>query len=533
MAGFRMPETPRDQINLWPTRLEDALPADHPARMMDLLLRSSAFHELFRTWEREYVLTEGQPPYHPRDLAMLYIYGMLNGLRSSRKLEAATYNRLDVIWLLNGQHPDHATLAAFVARHAPRLRDIKRKTVEIGIRAGLIKLEQVAVDGTKIEADAGRGSVQGEESIRQKLAALDQQIAAWEAEWAVNEAKERGLLGDEIPWSARAASPAQQLARANRKQERLTRAIDAMARRRDESLAGGNEAPKAIAVVTDPDSRSMKDKEGRSKPNYNAQMAVDTSSGMVVADDVNDRTEDSGQLTPMLEQVQQTCGQLPEQASADSQYNTGPELAKLEAMKVTGYVAAIHTRSDNAAPSAEQAEALAAVQAGATLSEAQWAALPRDGEQRIHKEAFVYVHEKDEYRCPAGFALPVLRMSTNRSRGGAIKRTQYHCSSCLECSHAAMCCRDPAKGRIVNRDEYEDHRERMRERMKSREGRARYRRRRETVEPRFGHIKRTLGVRRFLRRGLEQVRAEWGLVCTAINVGVLLQHWEAVQRVLQ
>ena len=110
---------------------------------------------------------------------MLYIYGMLNGLRSSRKLEAATYNRLDVIWLLNGQHPDHATLAAFVARHAPRLRDIKRKTVEIGIRAGLIKLEQVAVDGTKIEADAGRGSVQGEESIRQKLAALDQQIAAW------------------------------------------------------------------------------------------------------------------------------------------------------------------------------------------------------------------------------------------------------------------------------------------------------------------------------------------------------------------
>ena len=91
---------------------------------------------------------------------------------------------------------------------------------------------------------------------------------------------------------------------------------------------------------------------------------------------------------------------MPEQASADSQYNTGPELAKLEAMKVTGYVAAIHTRSDNAAPSAEQAEALAAVQAGATLSEAQWAALPRDGEQRIHKEAFVYVHEKDEYRCP-------------------------------------------------------------------------------------------------------------------------------------
>ena len=85
---------------------------------------------------------------------------------------------------------------------------------------------------------------------------------------------------------------------------------------------------------------------------------------------------------------------------------------------------------------------------------------------------------------------------------------------------------------MVNRDQYEEHRERLRARMGSEAGRAMYKRRREIVEPRFGHIKHNLGVRRFLRRGLEKVRTEWGMVCTAVNVGILLSHWREVAAVL-
>jgi transposase len=102
---------------LWSHQLEDAIPADHPVRLFDELLHSAAFAKTFAEWEGQYDLQEGQPPYHPRDLAGLYLYGMLHRLRSSRQLESACYNRLDVIWLLSGQTPDHSTIAAFVTNH--------------------------------------------------------------------------------------------------------------------------------------------------------------------------------------------------------------------------------------------------------------------------------------------------------------------------------------------------------------------------------------------------------------------------------
>ena len=110
---------------------------------------------------------------------------------------------------------------------------------------------------------------------------------------------------------------------------------------------------------------------------------------MLLADAVNDRAEDSGQRTPLLEQVQENCGRRPAEASADSQYNTGPELAKLEELGVTGYVAEVHQKSDGAAPPAAQQEALAAVRAGQELTEAQWAALPRNEHGYFDKAAFV------------------------------------------------------------------------------------------------------------------------------------------------
>ena len=104
--------------------------------------------------------------------------------------------------------------------------------------------------------------------------------------------------------------------------------------------------------------------------------------------------------------------------------------------------------------------------------------------------------------------------------------------SCATCVHGASCCRDPSKGRTIKRDQYEAHRERMRSRMKLPESRERYALRKQTVEPRIGEIKHIRGVRRFLHRGLAAVRHEWTLVCTAVNVGILLRHWEEVVAVL-
>ena len=395
MSGFRKPEIPREQLALWSQRLDDALPPEHPVRQVDYLLHTDAFRETFREWEESYVLLEGKPPYHPRYLAGLYLYGMMNRLRSSRQLEAAGYNRLDVIWLLSGQTPDHATIAGFVSQHARSLRNLFRDVLKVSIQAGLVKLEHVAIDGTKIEADAGQGSVHRKESIesypsklRTSLGKLDEQIDKLQGEWETNEKQEASLFGQEVPWTPKGdESLDRRLSAMKRQQARLKEALASIQRRKEENPYG--KEPKAIASTTDPDSRVMRDKEGRSKPNYNAQLAVDSSCGVIVATQVNDQAEDSGQLTPMLKEVEKQCGCLPQEASADSNYNTGSELASLEQMNVVGYLPDRGESSGNR--SLEQSttkSALEAARRGETLADEQWAALPKDKEGRMEKAAF-------------------------------------------------------------------------------------------------------------------------------------------------
>ncbi len=532
MSGFRMPEIPREQMVLWERRLEDAIPEDHQVRHLEILLGSAAFAGTFREMEQRYVLNRGKPPYHPRSLAALYLYGMLHRLRSSRRLEDACHSRLDVIWLMQGQTPDHSTIAEFVGRHGAALRKLFRGTLRVLIEADLVKLSHVAIDGSKVEADAGKNSVRGEEKIRSWQAHVDEKIAALEQEWAENEAREASLFGESNPWtSARSRDVTKALGQLKRKQAKLARALAQLERRQEGHV--GNKPPKRIASTTDPDARSMKDKEGRSKPNYNTQVAVDDTCGAIVAADVNDEPDDSGQLTPMVEQVVENCGGKPSSVSADSQYNTGPDLAAMEKKGIDCYLPDAGQNSEGAPlPEATQ-EALALAHEGRALTESRWAALPRNNQGLIDRSAFVYDETKDEYRCPAGQRLVFWRVSQDKKKWGTAKRKQYGgCAACVRCAHAALCCKNPEKGRLINRDQYEAHRARLRLRMATEEGREIYKRRKYTVEPRIGHLKHNLGVRRFLRRGIEKVKTEWIMACTAVNLGILLRHWDDVATTL-
>jgi len=532
MAGFRRPEVPRAQMVLWSHRLDDAIPPDHPVRQFEYLLRADAFSETFAAWEREYVLAEGKPPYHPRDLSGVYLYGMMNRIRSSRQLEASCYNRLDVIWLMQGQCPDHSTISGFVKDHGPRLRRLFRDVVQVALRAGLVKLDHVAIDGTKVEADAGKGSVRSEKSISASLQRVEEQLSGLEQEWAANEARESHLFGEHVPWApAGSRSDRERLAELKRQQARLEEALAGIERRRHENPSG--KPPKPIASTTDPESRVMPDKEGKSKPNYNPQVGVDASKGVIVSADVTDAADDAGQLTPELAQVASNCDRLPAEASADSNYNTGPELEQLERWGVTGLLPDSGQRSEVPDPESPSARAVSAAQSGETLSDEQWSALPKDREGRITKAAFRYDAEADVYHCPMGHTLTFLRNSQDRKKWGTAIRAQYgSCCACATCPRASMCCRDPGRGRTISRDQYEPCRERLRARMAGEVGRRHYRLRRQTVEPRIGLIKHGLGLRRFLRRGLAAAKTEWMLACTAVNVGILLRNWDVVQAVL-
>lgn len=539
MGGFRDVETPRGQLVLWSQSLEDALPADHPARLFDHLLRSEAFEPVFAQWRLDYVLVDGRPPYDPHDLAGLYLYGMLHRIRSSRQLEAACFNRIDVIWLMSGQKPDHSTIAGFVARHGDRLKKLFRQTIRVAMDAGLVKLEHAAVDGTKLEADAGRNSVRSEATLEQQQRQLEEAAAEMEKQWAQNQAREKTLWVEEAPPASDAADAERRRRQFRRKQQKLEQALAAIERRRQESAASGGKDPKPIASTTDPDARVMPDKQGKNRPGYNAQLAVDTAAGVIVAADINDRPEDLGQLTPMLRQVEENCGKMPAECSADSAYNTGPDLASLKEDNIVGYLPQAGANSGSASPTQAQqqeAEALAAVAAGQTLSNEQWAALPRVGgkDPKLDKSAFVYEPQKNVYRCPAGVSLPVLRHSVDRKVGGTVHRTQYGGSpACATCVHAAQCCSNPAKGRTINRDQYETLREQMKQRMQGPQGQERYRLRKQTVEPRFGVMKAALGIRRLLRRGLQRVEGEFAAICAALNIQLLLREWPATRQVLR
>ncbi|MBC7771657.1 MAG: IS1182 family transposase [Pyrinomonadaceae bacterium] len=529
MAGFRKPDVAREQLVLWTHRLDDSLPADHSARLVDELFGSSAFKPLFADWARQYHLLEGQPPYHPRDLAMLYCYCMLNRIRSSRQMECACSNRLDVIWLMSGQKPDHSTISAFVRANHKRVKDLFGQVVRVGIEAGLITLRHEAVDGTNIEASAGRGLVYKESTILKQDQDIEKEIAQLEKEYQDNERRE-GLLcvtdAADVPEDER-------LRRLREKRGRLRQALGAIQRRRDEKSREDVPDPKPIASTTDPDSRVMKDKEGRSKPNYNAQVVVDAGEGgalMIVAADVNDAANDSGQLMEMIAQTQETCGKLPEEFSADAGYNTGRELADLEEQKIRAYVA---DKSDGIRTKENQ-DAVRAVREGRTLSLPQIEALPIDPHTKLlHRSCFAYNQQADIYRCPAGQTLTLFRMGKRYDREGGLERKRYKTAACGTCQLASRCCKNPIKGREINQTEFEGVKQRMRDRMKSDEGRARYGLRGQGVEPRIGVLKSVMGVRKFLRRGLASVKSEWLWACLSLNIGILLRHPDRIRSVMQ
>lgn len=211
-------------------------------------------------------------------------------------------------------------------------------------------------------------------------------------------------------------------------------------------------------------------------------------------------------------------------------YNTGRELAALEDQKIR---ALVNDKSDGI-KTPENQQAVEAVREGRTLSLPQIEALPIDNHTKLfHRSGFAYDEAADAYRCPAGATLTLFRTGKRYDRDGGLERKRYKTAACGTCDLASRCCKKPAVGREINRTEYEGAKERMRARMKSDEGRAGYKLRGQSVEPRIGTLKSVLGMRKFLRRGLKKVKSEWLWACASFNIGVLLRHGDRTRSALR
>jgi transposase len=500
MAGWATAPMQRQQLVLFSTMLDDVIGQDHPVRLFDEILAVMDWSG----WEGHYVLVAGQPPIHPKVMAAAILYGLSVGLRSSRQLERACLTSLDFLWLVEKRDIDHSTFCKFRTQFGPELKELFGQVGRVALNLGLVRLNQVSLDGTKVAANNGRHATAPAATLAQKLQELDRQVGQLLAEAQAADAREGQLFGDSSPHRLPAA-----LADVQRRQARLQKAL-AAAEAKD--AAAGPAVKPAAVPVTDPDSAIGAHKHGGFGPNYTPMATVDGTQGFLVDVDVLDDGDETQAVLPAVARIEETFGHQPAQLLADGAFGNGENLAGLAQAQVEGYIP-LEQREDRPDNPARRADVSAAV------APADWAKLPINGRTKLlSRAAFVYEPAQDRYWCPQGQCLAYAGTGRRERPGGWVECREYRCAQCGPCPRRSKCVRQDSPGREIRRDEYEPLREAMDRRLRTPEGQAVYRRRKWMAEYPFGILKSVLGLRQFLLRGLEKVRTEWCWAGTAFNL---------------
>jgi transposase len=462
----------REQASLLPARTEDYVERSNPVRAIEAYVDALDLEKLGFRHAGPSSVGVGQPPYDPADLLKLYLYGYLNQIRSSRRLEREAQRNLELIWLLKGLRPGYRTIGNFRKDNWESLKAANREFVLLARQAGLVSGALVAIDGAFFHGDASKGSIATRKGLTRQLAALDKDIEVYRGELDANDAaeqhpKDRG--GDD------GGDAGQKLAALMAKRAQAKADLD----RLDES--GETQLSK-----TDPDARLLV-KHGQSVAGYNVQIAVDDKHKLIVASEVVNDGNDSGQLHAMAAAAKEALGAQTLQATADVGYYNGDTLRACEADAIVAYV-----------PEAEKNNRLAK-QGRFTLKE------------------FIYDAEQNVYRCPTGAELRP--MEGYKEDVGGKKHVRYAAlrSTCSVCPLRSRCLSDKARRREVYRWEHQQVVDRHRARMAQAEAGAMMQRRAALAEHPFGTLKCRAGYRHFLLRGFDKVRGEWSLMALCYN----------------
>jgi transposase len=382
------------QLLLLPPDLRQWLPDDHLALYVSDVVEQLDLSAILKPYEEGDA--RGQPPYHPQMMVKLLLYGYCVGKLSSRKIEQASYDDVGFRVLSGNQQPDHASIAEFRKRHLPELAKLFVQVLQLCERAGLVKLGHVAIDGTKIKANASKYQTMtyaGLTEAEQKLAATVARLLA-EAE-RVDKAEDElygpDKGGDELPEElresksrlarirelkadlereAREAAEQQAAAAKEQNEERLRKAKERGKKPgRLAAVPDPEQAvprPKARRNFTDIESRMMKDHASNTfVQGYNAQLGVDAQAQIIVAATVVQAGNDQQQLVPLLVRVKQNLGQLPASVSADAGYFSAAAVTAEEIKSV-----AVHVPPN--APEPQACEYAAPLPENATVQERMW-----------------------------------------------------------------------------------------------------------------------------------------------------------------
>lgn len=466
----------RDRTWLFPPTLEELIPVDHPARFV------AAFVEALgrAAWAKLEIAVDGDPlggpAYDPRTLLCAWLYGFMTGVRSTRKLEAACRDQVPFLWLTGWEHPDHNTLWRFYLIHREQMRELFKRTVCTAVGMGLVDLAVQAVDGTRIAGNAARIRTHDRATLERLLEKTDAAIADLEAQNTAGEDPPPARLPEELTHA-----------------QTLREQVQAALRRLD-----AGESEQSQVNLTDPDATIQKDRHGY-LVGYNAQAMVSTLDSkaagctglLITAADVTADADDHSQLAPMMDQAREITGQTVPITLADGGYHSGPNL-----------------------------QACADREQVICMPEAQQKAL----EHPYHKNAFPYDPVADTFTCPRGHTLRYLR-TTSRKRRPKARLYRAQAGICQACPAFLACAKGRAHGRTIETGPEETYLREHRAWMATTKAKDLYRRRKELPEPTFGILKEQQGARRFLLRGLKQVRAEWVLLATAFNLRTLYRVW--------
>ena len=454
-------EADRGQSTLLPECLDDFIDESNPVRVIDVFVDALDLAEM--SFEGLEPAATGRPSYHPSVLLKLYIYGYLNRVQSSRRLEREAGRNVEVMWLLGRLAPDHKTIG-LPQRHGLALRRVCARFVELCREMGLLATASVAIDGSKFKAVNNRDKNFTRAKVERRRAQLEESVARYLSQLDTADRQE--------PTETLAAK----VMRLNEKLTKLKEELGKLAVCEKQMLA----SPDQQISLTDPDSRSMATSgRGSGVVGYNVQVAVDTDHHLIIAHEVTNTGSDRAQLANIASRAKDVLG-----------------VDKLEAVADRGYYSS--------------EEILACDKAGiaVTLPKPMTSGLEARG--RFGKQDFVYLGDEDAYRCPAGEKLNY--HYTNEEAGQQLRR--YWTNACRDCALKASC--TTGKERRITRWEHEHVLEEVQRRLDNNP--QAMRQRRETVEHPFGTMKARMGATHFLTKTLPKVGAEMALSVLAYNL---------------
>ena len=452
----------RGQTTLFPECLADWIDDDNPVRVIDAFVDKLELLGLgFDGVARE---ATGRPSYHPSVLLKLYIYGYLNRVQSSRRLEREALRNVEVMWLTGRLTPDHKTIADFRKDSGGAIKQVCVQFIELCRLMGLLTQASVAIDGSKFKAVNTRDKNFTRNKVERRRAQLEQSVARYLAQLDTVDLQEPS---EEL--AAKTAHLKEKLVKLESEMQRLAAMEKLMLASLDQQIS-----------LTDPDSRSMATSgRGSGVVGYNVQVAVDTERHLIVAHEVTNEGSDRAQLANIACQAKQVLGADELEAVADRGYYSGEEI--LECHKADIAV---------------------------TLPKPMTSGIEARG--RFGKQDFVYLSDEDVYRCPAGEKLKY--HYTNEERDQQLRR--YWTNACRDCALKPRC--TTGKERRITRWEHEDVLDAVQKRLDKNPQAMRVRR--ETVEHPFGTLKMRMGATHFLMKRLPKVATEMALHVLAYNI---------------